>query len=59
LSTGAGRKALGALLCATPARYSFMTRRTYIIATNGVVFYKDLGKSKFVTDYPPDPGGAG
>jgi hypothetical protein len=30
-----------------------------MVATNGVVFYKDFGESRFVKDYPADPRAAG
>ncbi len=46
-------------LCATPAYYGRAYRRTFIVCTNGTVFYKDLGESRFVTDYPADPTAAG
>ncbi len=43
-------------LCATPVEYGVTGRRTFIVATNGTVFGKDLGGSEFVRDYPQDPG---
>ncbi len=46
-------------LCAAPADYGHPFTRTYIVATNGTVFWKDLGRSEFVTDYPANPTLAG
>ena len=38
--------------CATPARYGRRCRYTFIIGTNGTTFRKDLGRSRFLEDYP-------
>ncbi len=46
-------------LCATPAKYGVTGRRTFIVDSRGTVWGKDLGESRFVTDYPLDPKAAG
>jgi hypothetical protein len=46
-------------LCATPAKYGPGSKLTFIISTSGTVYFKDLGKAKFVDDYPANPAGAG
>ncbi len=42
-------------LCATPAEYGRTGCRTFIVATDGVVWSKDLRKPLFVRDLPADP----
>ena len=42
-------------LCATPARYGKSGYRTFIVSTDGTVWGKDLGKSRFIKDYPAKP----
>ncbi len=44
-------------LCATPAEYGVSGQRTFIVSSNGngMVFAKDLGESKFISDYPANP----
>ena len=39
-------------LCATPAEYGKSGRRTYIVKTDGDVWWKDLGESRFLKNYP-------
>ena len=47
-------------LCATPARYGeHRSRSTFIVSSSGTVWYKDLGKSEFVKDYPANPAAEG
>lgn len=46
-------------LCGTPAAYGSGTRRTLILWTPGIVWAKDLGKSKFLKDFPADPAAEG
>jgi len=47
-------------LCATPAAYGRTGRYTFVVNTSGTVFYKDLGRSEFVKDFPvADPTAAG
>jgi type II secretory pathway pseudopilin PulG len=47
-------------LCAMPAIYGRTGRHTFIVATNGIIWAKDLGPDgSWVTDYPPDPAAAG
>jgi hypothetical protein len=42
-------------LCAIPAKYGGATRNTFIVATNGTVFSRDIG-GRPVFDYPANPG---
>ena len=44
------------LLCATPAEYGLLHRRTFVIDTNGCAFGWDLGQSGFVHDRPDMSG---
>jgi hypothetical protein len=46
-------------LCATPAQYGRTGRRTFIVVTDGVVWSKDLGESRFIADFPADPAAEG
>jgi hypothetical protein len=46
-------------LCATPAKYGEIGIYTMIVATDGVVWYKDFGKSRFIKNYPANPRAAG
>lgn len=46
-------------ICATPAVYGRTGRRTYLMKTDGDVWWKDLGKSEFVTDFPQGIEAAG
>ncbi|MHC4916718.1 MAG: DUF2950 family protein [Planctomycetota bacterium] len=46
-------------LCAAPAVYGKTGVRTFIVATDGTVWGKDLGGSEFVKDLPADPAADG
>jgi type II secretory pathway pseudopilin PulG len=43
-------------ICATPAKYGLLHRRTFIIDTNGCVYGWDFGESGFVDDYLVEKG---
>jgi hypothetical protein len=46
-------------ICATPARYGESGKRTWIMKTDGDIWWKDLGKAEFLKDYPQDLEEAG
>jgi Protein of unknown function (DUF2950) len=46
-------------LCAIPAEYGKTGRKTYIMKTDGDVYWKDLGESQFLKNYPQDLEGKG
>jgi len=45
-------------LCAVPAEYGRSGRRTFIVATNGLVVHKDRPSAMFLADHPIDDDGS-
>ena len=46
-------------LCATPSEYGVTAEHTLIISSKWDVWFKDLGKSELIDDFPADPKAAG
>jgi Protein of unknown function (DUF2950) len=46
-------------MCAIPAIYGRTGYRTFIVATDGTIYGKDIADGAFVDDYPADPTAAG